>query len=84
MAWYAELRRRRWYCINGFDMVLWYKRYLYNIWWSSLSEAEKYKVIERRKREEKRKELRLKEFIAMTDAISSIYSKMDIGEFYRY
>lgn len=84
MAWYAELRRRRWYCINGVDMVLWYKRYLYDIWWSSLSEAEKYAVTERRKQDERRKERRLKEFIAMTSAINSIYSKMDIGEFYRY
>lgn len=84
MAWYAELRRRRWYCINGVDMVLWYKRYLYDIWWSSLSEVEKYAVIERRKQDEKRKERRLKEFIAMTDAINSVYSKMGIGEFYRY
>lgn len=84
MAWYAELRRRRWYCINGIDMVLWYKRYLYDIWWSSLSEVEKYAVIERRKQDEKRKERRLKEFIAMTDAINSVYSKMGIGEFYRY
>lgn len=84
MAWYAELRRRRWYCINGVDMVLWYKRYLYDIWWSSLSEVEKYAVIERRKQNEKRKERRLKEFIAMTDAINSVYSKMGIGEFYRY
>lgn len=84
MAWYAELRRRKWYCINGVDMVLWYKRYLYDIWWSSLSEVEKYAVIERRKQDEKRKERRLKEFIAMTDAINSVYSKMGIGEFYRY
>lgn len=84
MAWYAELRRRRWYCINGIDMVLWYKRYLYDIWWSSLSEVDKYAVIERRKQDEKRKERRLKEFIAMTDAINSVYSKMGIGEFYRY
>lgn len=84
MAWYAELRRRRWYCINGIDMVLWYKRYLYDIWWSSLSEVEKYAVIERRKQNEKCKERRLKEFIAMTDAINPVYSKMGIGEFYRY
>lgn len=84
MAWYAELRRRKWYCINGVDMVLWYKRYLYDIWWSSLSEQEKYAVIERRKQDEKRKERRLKEFIAMTNAINSIYSKSGIGEFYRY
>lgn len=84
MAWYAELRRRRWYCINGFDMVLWYKRYLYDIWWSSLTEVEKCAVIERRKRDEKRKERRLKEFIAMSNAINSIYSNKSIGEFYRY
>lgn len=84
MAWYAELRRRRWYCINGSDMVLWYKRYLYDRWWSSLSEVEKCAVIERRKLDEKRKELRLKEFIAMSNAINSIYSNKGIGEFYRY
>lgn len=84
MAWYAELCRRRWYCINGLDMVLWYKRYLYDIWWSSLSEEEKDRITELRKRREERKERELKEFIAMTNAINSIYSKMGIGEFYRY
>lgn len=53
MAWYAELKRRHWYCINGFDVIRWYKRVLYDEWWNSLSEEDKVKVEEaRRKRKE--------------------------------
>lgn len=30
MAWRAELRRRKWYCINGWDAISWYRKYLYD------------------------------------------------------
>ena len=30
MAWYAELVRKRWYCICGIDMIHEYKKKLYD------------------------------------------------------
>ena len=49
MAWRAELKRRRWYCINGFNMVGWYSDLLYDEWWNSLTQEQQQRVIERRK-----------------------------------
>lgn len=49
MAWRAELKRRRWYCINGFNMVGWYSDFLYDEWWNSLTQEQQQRVIERRK-----------------------------------
>lgn len=57
MAWYAELKRRKWYCINGFQAINWYRRYLYDEWYNSLTDEQKQRLEEnRRKREERRKQ----------------------------
>ena len=56
MAWYAELKRRKWYCINGIDMILLYKQKLYDDWYNSLTDEQKQRLEEYRKeKEEKRK-----------------------------
>ena len=56
MAWYAELKRRKWYCINGIDMIHLYKRKLYDDWYNSLTDEEKQRLEECRKENaEKRK-----------------------------
>lgn len=56
MAWYAELKRRKWYCIDGIDMIHLYKRKLYDDWYNSLTDEEKQRLEEYRKeKEEKRK-----------------------------
>lgn len=56
MAWYAELKRRKWYYINGVDMIHWYKRKLYDDWYNSLTEEQKQRLEEYRKaKAEKRK-----------------------------
>jgi len=56
MAWYAELKRRRWYCINGIDMILLYKRKLYDDWYNLLTDEQKQRLEEYRKEKaEKRK-----------------------------
>lgn len=41
MAWYAELKRRKWYCINGIDMIYIYRKKLYDDWYNSLTEEQK-------------------------------------------
>lgn len=59
MAWYAELKRRRWYCINGFDIISWYSQYLYDEWYNSLTDEQKEELAEakRRKEEERKREV---------------------------
>ena len=61
MAWRAELIRRRWYCINGFDMITWYSNFLYDEWWNSLSEEQRQKIenYRRNKREREQREARM-------------------------
>ena len=44
MAWYAELKRRRWYCIIGIDMIRLYKKKLYDDWYNSLTDEEKQRL----------------------------------------
>lgn len=56
MAWYAELKRRKWYCINGIDMIRIYKQKLYDDWYNSLTDEQKQRLEEYRKEKaEKRK-----------------------------
>lgn len=56
MAWYAELKRRKWYCINGIDMIHEYKKKLYDDWYNSLTDEQKQRLEEYRKaKTEKRK-----------------------------
>lgn len=56
MSWYAELKRRKWYCINGIDMIQIYKKKLYDDWYNSLTDEQKQKLEENRKaKAEKRK-----------------------------
>lgn len=60
MAFYAELRRRNWYCICGVNQIRQYRKHLYDTWWNSLTEEEQEKVkqIRRKKEEADRKEAR--------------------------
>lgn len=56
MAWYAELKRRKWYCINGINMIHEYKKKLYDDWYNSLTDEQKQRLEEYRKaKAEKRK-----------------------------
>lgn len=55
MAWYAELRRRKWYCINGINMVNIYKHKLYDDWYNSLTNEQKQQLQEYRKKMKERK-----------------------------
>lgn len=49
MAWYAEVKRRKWYCINGIDMIQIYGKKLYDEWYNSLTDEEKRQLEEYRK-----------------------------------
>ena len=49
MAWYAELKRRKWYCINSVDMIQLYKQKLYDDWYNALTDEQKQRLEEYRK-----------------------------------
>lgn len=61
MAWYAELNRRRWYCINGIDMIRLYKQKLYNDWYNSLTDEQKQRLerYEKEKAEKRKQDARM-------------------------
>lgn len=81
MAWYAELRRRKWYCINRFDMIGWYSKYLYDKWYASLTEEEKAYLEEikreRKEREDKDLQESMMKLLMLSGFISKVYSKTD-------
>lgn len=55
MAWYAELKRRGWFCINSMYLNYVYSNYEYDIWYNSLSQEDKDRLAEiKKQREEKR------------------------------
>lgn len=78
MAWRAELKRRRWYCINGFNMVGWYSDLLYDEWWNSLTQEQQQRVIERRKQrrlqEEREARLAIMKLLSINTVLAGINS----------
>lgn len=76
MAWYAELKQRKWYCINGIDMIQIYKKKLYDNWYNSLTDEQKQKLEENRKaKAEKRKrdgEMALTRLSMMFNAMNEV------------
>lgn len=58
MAWYAELKRRKWYCINRIDMIQIYRKKLYDDWYSSLTDEQKQRLeeYEKEKTEKRRRD----------------------------
>lgn len=81
MAWYAELKRRKWYCVNGIDMIRLYKQKLYDDWYNSLTDEQKQRLEEYRKAKEKknRREAReaLQRLLMMTGMVAGLYHRHD-------
>lgn len=77
MAWYAELKRKKWYCINGIDMIQLYRKKLYDDWYNSLSDEQKQRLEEYRKAkvEKSRREAReaLQRLLMMTGMVAGLY-----------
>lgn len=59
MTWRAELRRRKWYCINGWDAISWYRKYLYDEWYASLTDEQKARLEEQKRREDAKRQREL-------------------------
>ena len=79
MAWYAELLRRNWYCINGNDMIWWYKKYLYESWYQSLSDEEKERLAEYEKRKREKRKKELKENLLQLNALMECFIGRSYG-----
>lgn len=79
MAWYAELKRRKWYCINGIDMIQFYRKKLYDDWYNSLTDEQKQRLEEYRKAkaEKDRREAieALKRLLMMSGMVAGLYRR---------
>lgn len=60
MAWFAEVKRRKWKYIIGYDMVLEYKQFLFKSWYNSLTDVERVKYKEYKSEQERQENLRIK------------------------
>lgn len=61
MEWHAELKRRKWYCINGIDMIRIYKQKVYDDWYNSLTDEQKRRLeeYEKEKAEKRKRDARM-------------------------
>ncbi len=74
MAWYAELVRKRWYCICGIDMIHEYKKKLYDDWYNSLTEEEKERLAEIKKQKQEKADQELKMIMLQLSAMKTLLS----------
>ena len=79
MAWYAELKRRKWYCINGVDMIQIYRKKLYDDWYNSLTDKQKQRLEKYRKEKAKKNQREAREamqrLLVMAGIVGEIYSR---------
>ena len=79
MAWYAELKRRKWNCINGIDMIQLYRKKSYDDWYNSLTDEQKQLLEEYRKAkaEKNRREAReaMQRLLMMSSMVSGFYRR---------
>lgn len=83
MAWNAEKKRRHWYCINGWNAILWYDEFLYNQWWNSLTDDEQQKVKEYKRKERERKEYEFQQMLSRLDLIFNTFADSAYDSAYR-
>ncbi len=79
MAWYAELKRRKWYCINGIDMIQIYRKKVYDDWYNSLTDEQKQRLEEYRKAkaEKNRREAKeaMQRLLMMSGMVAGFYRR---------
>ena len=79
MAWFAELKRRHWYCIVGLNMRGTYRKKLYDDWYNSLTDEMKHNMEMRKKREAEAREREIEGFFdrlrTISKCIGSIYER---------
>ena len=74
MAWNAERKRRRWWCVNGWNAITWYDEYLYDRWWNSLTDEEQQKVIEYKRKKKEREEYELQQMLSRMGLIFNTFA----------
>lgn len=79
MAWYAELQRRKWYCINGVDMIQIYSKKLYDDWYNSLTDEQKQRLEEYRKAKAEKRRHDAKMALASLGVIYNMMNEMTHG-----
>ena len=84
MAWYAELKRRRWYCIIGIDMIRLYKKKLYDDWYNSLTDEEKQRLEEYRKAKAEKRKHDAEMALARLRWLYSFMNEATHGKMYEY
>ena len=72
MAWFAELKRRHWYCINQWDAISWYREYLYDTWHASLTDEQKAKLEEQKRIDEEKRKLEFETIMIKFATMTSI------------
>lgn len=79
MAFYAELLRRRWYCVCEENWIQFYRKFVYDTWYASLTTEQKEQV--RIAKEKKRKEDKYESYTALAklftidSLVANIYSR---------
>ena len=88
MAFYAEMKRRNWYRVCGINMINEYKRFLYDQWYNSLTEEQKIKLEENKKRREEQRQRELNTELAkiamMSGMIANLYSRSVSSKYDKY
>ena len=82
MAWYAELIRKRWYCISGIHMIHEYKQKLYDDRYNSLTEEEKERLAEIKKQKQEKADQELKMIMSQLSAMKTLLSELLIENRY--
>lgn len=79
MAWYAELKRRKWHCINGIDMIQLYRKKIYDDWYNSLTDEQKQRIEEYRKAKAEKNRRKAKKamqrLLMMSDMVAGLYRR---------
>lgn len=84
MAWHAELKRRKWYCINGIDMIQIYKQKLYDDWYNSLTDEQKQRLEEYRKAEAEKRKRDGEMALARLGMMFNVMNEVTHGRMYDY
>lgn len=86
MAFYAEMKRRRWYCVVGVNMITWYRRKLYDDWYNSLTDEQKQKLEEakqkRQEQHEKELDAAIRRMAIMTASILGMSRRSNYDKYH--
>jgi hypothetical protein len=79
MAFYAELIRRRWFCVSKRDAIYIYSKILYDEWYATLSEGDKRKLEKQKQKRELQEQREVEDVISELCIMNRIVS--DLGRF---